>query len=1132
MLTADIKIQLRNINTLEVEQEIDLTNHVVFSALQTVNFGTGYFYQVALINRKIDASFYMSTNPSSSSNSFIKTIDTAVPGVTSPDITWATLGDPIADVTFSGRFNPPSASTTRTTYSLCLLSVSLTNGGIYAVAPLTTPCVQTDSQFLDVYYRLHVASTSVQPWQTANVFASKISSSTELTSAVYTSPFKPMTTKYLGTTDHFVGSYPANDSGDINTLQANGSTGFSLGSNSSRYDHVTYSLSFTTLDKLGLMIGDIGVVTTPTRAAVSIFEAKMDSTTIGNTLPHGASSLIRQYDIDNTPVGKGDVRVEGTWDYEDAPGGPGLYYTARFPHMYYIDVTGTGNNTTATYRWRKIPFFGSQGITTTTDTGVDRVNILPFLTNAHSSVDDQDRYGESVFGRRDEITYHMFNGCDRYDDTSVVILARNRITIYNIAASDYWTYNGSYTHPSQLAVRGDDLYVGCRDTGLWRINPKTETSFTQITPAGFDSANCYGVHLGFGNDLWAVFGDGLGRFNGTTWTKYDSGSTPAFNVADLNVDYSRIAYLKVDTSHADNRMILVRTTLSGHASFGAWWDTTEPTPANTWADTQSNSIGQPRMNKGHVRVRGGRYFIYENSSNIYDAAFGATSRPTTLGTTTGTPGYKVEGIIDTDFNGNPAVIHFDSTNSSSRPAIYAARINETGQSVVNVSQSAMNGTATYQLSTLGSATATASNTFEGSFNGQAIWVNFIQIQPGVIVMYYLSSGFNIYGMIFNYTWTSGTNTGTGTLDQVGVQEYGWNGSAWELDNPGSRTAHATDEIIEDGITVRFENGLSEPSFSTGDFYNVVAADAMWKDNGTSFTMTKNLYYIPSEVSSDISNAVIGSRSDAQATGVVGIDAVRSSPGITQDVDNTFIVDVENSPATMLIGDIKLAGDFEVRFDYTNSSTYRNQWLGIQRYLGFNITNAFRIDSSGTLTYTTEDDYMPTTVNSTTVPTMSSTVSTAGVTYLYIKRTGTSIELGTNLGVLRTRTDPFPTDMYIFASSMIGNLNPWYHLVSGAVYNCDRFNAINVVTNGNSTGVKLGNGTTTGAYSSSFFRVEASSMSVAIDGTPVSTKIIGTTLSAPNAGEVAIDEGSGILYFNAADNGSTVTATYTVTYLPT
>ncbi len=85
-----------------------------------------------------------------------------------------------------------------------------------------------------------------------------------------------------------------------------------------------------------------------------------------------------------------------------------------------------------------------------------------------------------------------------------------------------------------------------------------------------------------------------------------------------------------------------------------------------------------------------------------------------------------------------------------------------------------------------------------------------------------------------------------TDNVYGYDNYGWNGTTWELNHAGARTTHSTNEILGNGITARFENGANAPHFIATDYYTQGVCNGVLKDNATTLYYESAWYSKPAQ----------------------------------------------------------------------------------------------------------------------------------------------------------------------------------------------------------------------------------------------------------------------------------------------
>ena len=81
-------------------------------------------------------------------------------------------------------------------------------------------------------------------------------------------------------------------------------------------------------------------------------------------------------------------------------------------------------------------------------------------------------------------------------------------------------------------------------------------------------------------------------------------------------------------------------------------------------------------------------------------------------------------------------------------------------------------------------------------------------------------------------------------DNTNYENYGWNGSQWDLTVSTPKQTHSNVQPLGFGISIAFENGASVPSFFSGDYYTQGLNFGLWKSNATDIFFTSAWYSKP------------------------------------------------------------------------------------------------------------------------------------------------------------------------------------------------------------------------------------------------------------------------------------------------
>lgn len=1088
---------------------------------------------------------------------------------------------------FAGRYNAPSLGTSRTINSVGLggwgtgnaqssIAYSAYDNALYlsqqygdnyfppiAFLKLTTPCIQTDLQVLDVYYRLYFPydnlNSEVPFFLWKRLLDIWCTAAANYSNRGLISPFKIPTLKSYDS-DKYQLSYQSYVSTSMSLVD------WTPTLNNTNTPYQAKSFNYTDpnfTDNPGFIF--TGLMWSNQGDFFSAYTNLSTSNKIGNLIGQAqlstTSSASQFLDVDNLPTGTGKVYLGGTWNNTGTPSGSGLYYTSKFPEKNIIKITTTGAVGVSEYKFIKQRFFGLRTYTTS-DAGplYGRYNpqvIAPLCGSLiHSAPGNANNewfdYNKTLIG---DVTDTKFAGqqlsaCERFDDSSIIIVKKDEILLYNIPAGDYWRYTAAYTNIHQVAVMNNKIYVACRNTGLWVIDPYNSLIVSSLSSpgSGIDLSQCHGVAKGFGNLVWAVGANCLASFNGTTWTKYDSTTTPAFNMTGVSDNnWSNIEFLKVDEENSDNQMLLVRkfNATSDSTLLGVWWSTVG-VATNTGAETQSSGtqFGRPRLHRKHVAGLSGLWCVF--SANTYrlmsfgTSTFSSIASPAgdavTSATNSGTAAhlYSINFVKNTS-NQTRLVLHRGATAVSgifNNGGLYLYRYNtylvdSTGAITDTLGFSS--NSLTFLSQELGWTFDTGTYLFRtttlGAYGGAYDQGHYIILCPGVMIsiqnranngQFSQIAGSLVGGTIVraNIFGLSTASEG-GPMSFVAREEYGWNGSQWILNNSSGRPTHTNAESLSDGVTVRFENGASGTSFVTPNLYTYTVAEGISKDNATRVNYNSTLYYYRKvyKNQTDLQSSTVPTNT-AQSTGIVGVDFTRASSNVTVNVDNEVIFSGLNS-RQYAIGDKEVTGDFVITVDPTNinAANVRNAaFVGVTRAdYAYSGQPQFGWFTSAGRLYWFDNGALGEVSNP------------PSATTLLIRRTAGTLELVRNGTVERTHNNSAIRIADYRLSTMFGI---WDFMVTTNYNGGIRCPKMTITSNGSDRAIYFGNPVTnTGSYNSRFCGVDAYSTgatTVTLNGTPATLKTDGT---APGPGQITIDPTRGIMYFNAADEGKTVAANY-------
>lgn len=1090
-------------------------------------------------------------------------------------------GDVPAFIQYCGRYNPPAAPLLIKTVVLGSMdsqgNLNAQDATVAAIAysKLNTPCTQTTSQVLDVYYRIFFpienSGDASQLKELLSLYTAGVENSTILQyHSFYPTPF---VTKLKAGDENLVKVALAPHrlgfiNGAILPTTYQGQSGFIDGKrllnwNSNFGDYQGWM--FAAMISGGKYQTNYGNDINSLNSAEGNVPALASSnlslpSKIQNLIGHGTSAKPNMatpwLDVDNLPTGSGKIFLSGAWNNVAAPTQAGLYSKALLPQWNKIQIVATGQvaNGSATYKYVKRNFFGLRDPATYIgQVGADSRNaytiaLLPSLCGTGPIVNGAAGHWRRVVpdaGRTlvEDITTtylesRQISASCKYDEGSFILVKKNMLIIYSVGAGDYWKFRGSYTNIHQVAVVQGKIYVACRDTGLYVIDPTVSLDVVSLSNpgAGVDLSKCYGVAKGYNNSVWAVGANGLMQYNGSSWTKYDETSTPAFSIAGVSDNkWSNVEYLKVDEYSVNNEMMLVRrlTADTNPLSFGVWWSTATAA-VDAFNDVLTPSLGRPRLNRSHFGGQEGLWAIANQRHKVM--TFGSLA-PTNVinGSAFFTDNKVGELHLSIFFVHNQQgqvrlmtmVEHTQLSTSGWGAMGKVVKLVDAAGNITDTVQSALGYGTLNDLSSCGFGTRTNRSRSSGEA-GYGYWdatTSFI-IDKGAMVTLWLgaenqNNEFGDVGKVEQFiagisNYAFDMSMSGGPLAYLAETTYGWSGSAWVEALADAKPAHAAAQELSNGVMVRFEEGALGTSFTTPNFYKFGLCEGILKDNATRHNISMSYYARKRKENSTELSAYIVPAVSALGTGLVTLDLNKTSLGTVLDAGNQIVFPSE---AGFMYGfsDKQVTGDFEIEYNVARIALDKeanwHSYFGVCKEIKVKQPFGFHF-SKGTLYAFNGTDYTPSGISLSSVTSMKIKRLNGALTALIndvVKATNDPARSG-----IRTRDDRLEVGYCSESGSDISYLIP---------NRCCP--ATTIVSNGSDSMVYVGNPVNkTGVFGSRFCGIDADSVNVVkLNGVSVAVKYDGT---APAAGEVAIDAMAGAIYFNEADVGKSITCAITYT----
>ena len=973
-------------------------------------------------------------------------------------------------------------------------AVTLHGMWMHTHVALDTTCTQSTTQVLDVIYRLKWVTPATTTGVGKKALRKLARRACNVGAEGWIDTAWPIWTSNTG----MAGSI-------LDLFQTNGPSTFPSVSSTVVASRFQKKLNWTlsTAQMNGAVIGSQAWGNTGTNGTYTW--APIQSNTASCVQPihnHSSTATTTPFqDVSYLANGTGQLSAAGTWTNPD------------YPKFIKIDITGSGAVGTSTYRLRVRKNLGFDGNVWTSAPGA----WLPwFATNASApsvftnSVVTHNLIEPEPVGTTFNATTTgpISHSIEKYNFTSVITYDLTGITYASTVALDVRNFDAlstpalSVTGIKQVSVAADGrAWVACKNTGLWWVNPLTNT-VTHMSIPGV-TQECHGVDIGRNGSIWALMNGGLcSSFdNGANWTVYNASSSPSLNFTGISdSNWASVNFIRVDPTHVDDRVALVRDNATAVLQTTAmvWWSVASPTPVGV----VNSSIVPMRTNTNCFNVSDTDGFwvgIGGTGLTVNKFTFGSATFTTLvsysglgLGNQGGSnPNFYPQGIFfEKDAGGADNLYCINSGMPGGSLYIGTAMVTQAGV-VTGITPNGTNANNRYFT--------------RPCYLGKGMWT------------WSVPDSYQLVGPLCFDATPSG-----GALAYLGEDSYGWNGSTWAIGNANGKPTHAGQEALVEGITLAFTNGATGTSFVSGDFYTFGVCKGLLKDNATTAQGSMNFYYAPVTVSSDIDNSgVVGALSTYAPNTPITWGTLGN---VTVDANYTTlsVVDTTNDGFTIMSNEV-LTGDFAIEWTSPSYPTvYNSGAFGIGDQNGL-LLAGFVTDG----TATNANQALGTPIASlgqwtTALPSTASTNSSFGIarstiTIWKLVKSGTSLTAYTN-GTQRWTSATFFTDMNI----PLRIVHWWPQNTTGVMP------IPKILTNTAMNGVNVGiSANSTGKYDSAFYLFDdvTSAMSFSLNGTPVAAVWADGNM-APGVNEVAVNSSARAIICNAADVGKTLTGSYT------
>lgn len=472
-------------------------------------------------------------------------------------------------IQFQTQYAPPVSAVTFQTLGLYLTSGAQQFIGAYLV--LDTPCIQEETEFLDVFYRLQFTNTSNTTSDFAVYdFAQTVIEGTPGVVGVVSTLKNNCASYYFGAVDQaFLNDYEYPYAATENLFAA--IPGVAVNS------HFKYKMT-ASVDALTQQVGKIIKQILIGRNLQSGYAYYLDKTNnpqpIQSFFTHSSAATKPFFDSLTVASGNGITELAGTW-------------TGGFPDLYRIDIIASGITGTATYKLRRRKWLGFSGNTYT-----DLTVPCPYLNPSKAAVN-------SFHGWKDEDSDRL-----RFSDTQIVQYDQTGVTLLDLLDGSFTTWDATTT-PSlpvtllrQCATVDNKIYAACRSTGLWIIDVTANTITNPIT------SPCYGIDIGLSNVVFAVVPGGIVDSVDSFVTVRALGIT---NKAD-------VLYIRVDPEHVNNRVGVVWNNAGTYQM--KWWQKSDVSTVDGWTPMPPFPSGFNVSDSGSIWCNGTRILSFGSTGFI------------------------------------------------------------------------------------------------------------------------------------------------------------------------------------------------------------------------------------------------------------------------------------------------------------------------------------------------------------------------------------------------------------------------------------------------------------------------------------------------------------------------------------
>jgi len=844
-----VTLVFRDIDTGEITKTVKQDNNITTNWIETsmVTNSTSSSVNQGKFGSKIFISGYLIafTDPDVYKIPLVHGIGFIETGVTSPTIvnsTSTTHGYGQHQQRFAPPANTININIIGLTYQTSISADTTVIAQAYV--KLASTCTQTPTETLDIFYRVQFPYDYFKLPAPPDRNTSGISSlqADIMLDRFFITPtnqdyFNNVSSDWNGTMDYTRLAYKStrNTGHDLGNV-------FS-GTKTISGDSTLHKMKVDTLITIDKSVGNvIGFLSFGQGSTTGINPWSRGVTDLGvdviqNIFGHSSTATKPFFDSTQQNSGDGTIALNGS-----------SWTNPNFPKQYRLNITGSGALGIGTYQFQVRNHFGFLN------------NSYEDMIRSMSGMMEQNKHMHDGFlftiGTNVGTTADVRERPKiiRYDidttNTNVLCINKTEVYVFNLLTQTGVLYNvtnnPTFTPTNITQVTYDSagtIYVACRDTGIYKISTPlgiptiTHIDNTTTGLTGLLVSKCYGIAIGSGGFLWAAFDGGLFSSidGGVTWTQ------ATFTNATIISDWNRVKFIQVDPSHADQRMALVYE--SSTPATGTylqlsilWWNN------NTSTDVQGVQFKSFDRNIQSSYIANTR-FLAEEPWTYFDSLKPSPTQNKWGGAMGTTPTTQDSDAYPTyfTFNTNTFIQDINSQLRTFQEHIDWELHSSGSQSIISISSVS---TSDARISLYKDDNTFTFNKYKNVNSTSIGDVDSIEKGPVCYLGNLVVLGWQPTATLQYYTiMTCGDKTASGgALNYLLYDSYGWNGSNWVLDNPGSKTIHGTAEVLSDGVTIAFDDNLGTQTFVANDYYTFGVLQGIWLDGSTQITHKTGLYF--------------------------------------------------------------------------------------------------------------------------------------------------------------------------------------------------------------------------------------------------------------------------------------------------